>query len=317
MKSNPTPVDQPLRAREPGSRLEREPAGRPSGRPEADAAGADSEARTGWTEIRPTGGLLRGLSVRELWDYRQVVGALASRQLRVRYKQTALGVVWVVLQPIVTVVVFTLVFNRLAGLPSQGIPYPAFTLVGLVLWSYISASVSGATQRLVEDRQLITKIYFPRVLAPLASLVPPLIDLGIGLIVAGALIAMYGISPGWAILLLPVWLLGAAALAFSAGMLFSALNVEYRDVGAVIAFVLQIWLFASPVVYPSSSVHGFARAALAVNPVTGLVDGIRFSLLGVAAPPLIDLLSLASGIVLAVIGLLYFQRVERKFADIL
>jgi len=317
MKPNPPTVDQPVLAREPGMPLDREPLGRPPGGSGDATTGADSASGTGWTEIRPTGGLLRGLSLRELWDYRQVVGALTSRQLRVRYKQTALGVVWVVLQPIVTVVVFTLIFNRLAGLPSQGIPYPAFTLAGLVLWSYISSAVSGATQRLVEDRQLITKIYFPRVLAPFASLVPPLIDLGIGLIVAGALIAVYGISPGWGILLLPLWILGAAALALSAGMLFAALNVEYRDVGAVIAFVLQIWLFASPIVYPSSSVHGFARTALAVNPVTGLVDGIRFSLLGAPAPPPVDLLSLASGIALAVVGLVYFQRVERKFADIL
>lgn len=316
MEPNPSSVDPPVAAPEADTELRhpRVPARRTSVRA---GGGADAPDPSGWTEIRPTGGLLRGLSLRELWDYRQVVRALTSRQLRVRYKQTALGVVWVVLQPIVTVVVFTLIFNRLAGLQSQGIPYPVFTLAGLVLWSYISSAVSGATQRLVEDRQLITKIYFPRVLAPFASLVPPLIDLGIGLIVAGAMIAIYGVSPGWAILLLPVWILGAAALALSAGTLFAALNVEYRDVGAVITFVLQIWLFASPIVYPSASVHGFARTALAINPVTGLVDGIRFSLLGTAAPPVIDLLSLASGLVLAAIGLLYFQRVERKFADIL
>ena len=270
-----------------------------------------------YTEIRPATGLLRGFDLREVWASRQVALTLASRQLKVRYKQTALGIAWVVVQPAVTVVVFTVIFGRLAGLPTEGIPYPVFAVAGVVLWNYVSSSVQSATQRLVQDRELITKIYFPRVLAPLASVLPPLVDLSVGIVIAAVLMAVYGVVPSVAIVLLPLWILAAVLLAFSVGMVFSALHVQYRDIGNLISFLLQLWMFTSPIVFASSSVHGPARTVLSLNPVTGLADGLRWSLLGAPAPPAVDLISLATGVAFAVVALVYFQRVERRFADVI
>ena len=269
-----------------------------------------------WTEIRPATGPFRGFDLREVWDYREVALTLAARQVRVRYKQTVFGIGWVAIQPLVTVTVFTVVFGGLAGLPSEGLPYAVFVFGGLVLWSYVSASVAAATQCLVDGRELITKIYFPRVLAPFAATLAPLIDLGIGLVVLGVLMAVYGVSPAAALLLMPAWIVGAMVVALAAGTLFSALNVCYRDVGNALGFVLQSWLFVSPVLWPSTSVHGVDRVLLALNPVTGLVDGARWSLLGTPPPPPVDLLSLVSALVLLAVGLVYFQRVERRFADV-
>lgn len=270
---------------------------------------------TGWTEIRPATGLLRGLDVAEAWAYREVALTLAARQIRVRYKQTLLGVGWVVVQPLVAATIFTLVFGRLAGLPSDGLPYAVFVMGGLVLWNYVASTITGATQRLVDDRELITKIYFPRLLAPFAATLAPLIDLGIGLLVLAGVMTAYGTAPGFAVVLVPVWIGGAMLVAFGAGALFSALNVRYRDVGNAIGFVVQSWLFVSPVVFASGSVDGAARVLLALNPVTGLLDGMHWSL-GGTAPPAIDLLSVASALVLLAAGLVYFQRVEREFADV-
>lgn len=278
--------------------------------------GGAADREPSWREIQPATGVLRGLRARELWDYRYVVSALVSRQMKARHKQAVLGASWSILQPLLQVVVFTVIFGNLAGLSSDGVPYPVFLIAGLVVWTYISSSVLGATQRLVLERDLVTKIYFPRVLAPIASVVPPLLDLAVGLAVTVALMAAYGVSPDIQILLLPVWIAAAVFVALSAGLLLSALNVQYRDVGYVLGFFVQLWLFVSPVVFSSMSVDGIARIVLALNPVTGIVDGMRYSLLDAAPPPPIDLLSLASACVLAVAGLIYFQSVERRFADL-
>jgi lipopolysaccharide transport system permease protein len=283
--------------------------------PEHPRPGAQRPAPA-WTEIRPATGLFRGLKARELWAYRDVALTLAARQVRVRYKQTVLGVGWVAIQPLVAVLVFTLVFGQLAGLPSDGQPYSVFVLSGLVFWTYIATSVTAATQRLVEDRELITKIYFPRLLAPFAATLAPLIDLGIGLVVLAVLMAVAGVAPAAPVLLLPVWIAGAMVIALAAGTLASALNVKYRDVGNALGFVVQLWLFVSPVLFASTAVHGAARVLLALNPVTGLVDAARWSLLDSPPPPAVDLLSLASALVLLAVGLVYFQRVERSFADV-
>jgi ABC-type polysaccharide/polyol phosphate export permease len=271
-------------------------------------------ARVTW--IRPATGVLQGLSLREVWEYRRIALILFRRQLKVRYKQTALGLAWVVIMPLVTVLVFTIVFGHLAGLRSGKIPYPVFVLSGLVLFTYISSAVQGATTRLVDDRDLVTKIYFPRVLAPLASALTPLTDLSVGLVITVIFMAVDSVGVSLAVLLTPLWLVAALVVAFGASMLFSALHVQYRDVGQIIAFVLQLWMFTSPIVYSSSSIHGAARVALALNPVTGLVDGFRWSLLAGPAPPAIDLLSVLTAVLLGACGLLYFQRVERRFADL-
>jgi homopolymeric O-antigen transport system permease protein len=276
----------------------------------------DHAEQPSWTEIRPPKRFFEGIDAREVWAYREVALTLASRQVRVRYKQTVLGVGWVAIQPLVATVVFTLVFGRLAGLSSEGLPYAVFVLGGLVLWNYISASVSAATQCLVDGRELITKIFFPRLLVPVAACLAPLIDLTVGLAVLAVLMVVFGVAPGVGVILLPVWIVGAMVIAFAAGSLCAALNVCYRDVGNALGFIVQFWLFVSPVVFPSTAVHGIARTLLALNPVTGLVDGARWSLFGTPPPPAVDLLSLASALLLLVVGLLYFQRVQRRFADV-
>jgi lipopolysaccharide transport system permease protein len=274
-------------------------------------------ATPAWQEIRPASGLLRGLDLREVWDYRKVALVLAERELRVRYKQTTIGALWVAVQPLVGVVLFSLVFGQLAGLPSDGMPYPVFVYAGLIIWTYFSAAVEAATLSLVEHRELVTKIYFPRVLGPAAATLPRLIDLAISLVAFVIIDAAYGRHPGAAVALLPAWIAAGVLIVFSVGLLFSALHVRYRDVGHALSMLLQLWMFATPVVYSSSSIEGAARVLLAVNPLTGVVDGFRWSLAGGPAPPWVDLLSAASGAVLFAAGLVYFQRTERRFADLI
>jgi lipopolysaccharide transport system permease protein len=269
-----------------------------------------------WTEIRAAKGLLRGLSLREIIAYRFVALALARRAIKARHKQTAVGVLWLVLLPLATVVVFSLVFGRLAGLASEGAPYPVFVLSGLVVWHYFAAVLNAAALSLVQQQELLTKLYFPRVLAPVAAALPPLIDLGVELLVLAGFMAAYGRAPGPQILTLPLWIAALCVIVSGLGLLFAALNVQFRDVGYGLPFLLQLWLFASPVVYATSSVHGLARVVLSLNPVTGIIDGFRWAVIDSPAPRSNDLLSLAVGLVLVVGSLLYFQRVERRLADV-
>jgi lipopolysaccharide transport system permease protein len=269
-----------------------------------------------WTEVRPTTGWFRGLDLHELWTFREVWRALVVRDFRSRYKQAALGVGWALIQPLVGVVLLNFVFGELAGLPSDGLPYPLFVLAGLVVWNYVSGAISAASSSLVKDPDLLTKVYFPRLLAPSAALVPPLVDLAIVLAVALALAAAQGYV-GFSVVLVPLWLVAACLVSLGIGSLLAALHVRYRDVGPAIDVFMQLWLFATPVIYPASSAEGAARVLLACNPVTGIVNGFRWSLLGAPPPPPVDLLSLATGIGVLVLGVGYFHRMERRFADVI
>jgi lipopolysaccharide transport system permease protein len=268
-----------------------------------------------WVEIRPSRGLLGSLSLRELIDHRFVAVALAQRSLAVRHKQTVLGIAWIVLLPLVSVVVYSLVFGRLAGLPSGGVPYPVFVFSGLVAWNYFSSGLTQAAWSLVQDQELITKVYFPRVLAPVAAALPPLLDMAIEVVVLAIVMVIYGVAPGLALLTLPLWIVLLVAITPGVGMLLAALNVQYRDVGQGLGFLTQTWLFITPVVYDESSVHGALRVLLSVNPMTGIVDGLRWALIGAPPPPAMDLISLGTGLLAVTASLLYFQRVERRFAD--
>jgi lipopolysaccharide transport system permease protein len=274
------------------------------------------EDRRAWIENRPSRGL-RGLSLRELWEYRELAGFFALRDLKVRYKQAAFGAAWAVLQPLVGVVVFTLVFRRLAKVPSDGIPYPVFAFLGLAVWAYVSSGVTKAAQSLVSNSALVTKVYFPRLLAPLASVLPGLLDLALSLLVLGLLMLVYGIAPTWAILTLPLWLLALVATTLSVGLWLAALNVQYRDVNHAVTLLVQLWLFVSPVAYPSSLVPEAWGRLYALNPVVGLLDGFRWAVLGAPWPDISPFLSLAVTAALLVGGVLYFQRVERRFADVI
>lgn len=270
-----------------------------------------------WVENRPATRWLPRLDVRELWAYRELAYALALRDVKLRYRQTLFGALWALLQPLGAAAIFALVFGRLVDVPSDGLPYPAFVYAGLVIWTYVSNSVDAASRSLVERADLVTKVYFPRLHMPLAAVLPGVLDLGISLLLLGALAFAYGVVPGAAVILLPLWVGAAVLVAFAAGVWLATLNVEFRDVRHALGFIVQVWLFASPVVYPSSLVDGWAAYVFAVNPLVGVLDGFRWSALGGPAPGADALVSLAAGVVLLVTGLVYFRRAERRFADVI
>jgi lipopolysaccharide transport system permease protein len=272
--------------------------------------------RRAWVENRPSRGF-RGLDLRELWQYRELAGFLALRDLKVRYKQAAFGAAWAVLQPLIGVVVFTVVFRRLAKVPSDGIPYQVFAFLGLAVWAYVSGGVTKAAQSLVSNSPLVTKVYFPRVLAPLAAVLPGLLDLTLSLVVLGALMAVARLAPTWAALTLPFWVLALLVVTLGVGIWLGALNVQYRDVNQAITLLVQLWLFLSPVAYPSSLVPDAWRPLYALNPLAGILDGFRWALLGAPWPGPTLAISLTVAAALLASSLVYFQRVERRFADVI
>jgi lipopolysaccharide transport system permease protein len=268
--------------------------------------------------IRPRGAW-RVLNLAELWRYRGVIGYLVRRDLKVRYAQTVLGAAWAVFQPVMPMLVFTVVFGRLAKMPSEGLPYSLFALAALVPWTYFSAAILGATNSLIAHPELITKVYFPRLAIPLAPLVGVLVDFSIGLVVLGALMLAHGVAPRPnAMLLLPALIVLMVTAATGAGCWLSALNARYRDVKHVTPTLLQILMFASPIVYPLSLVPDAYRSLYALNPMVGVIEGFRAVLLGsrLVYPPAIAI-SCAVSLLLLASGLLYFRRTERVFADVL
>lgn len=267
-------------------------------------------------EIRPTRGWV-SLRLGDLWAYRELFYFLTWRDVKVRYKQTALGATWVLVQPLVQMVVFTVVFNRVAKLPSQGVPYPLFTFAALLPWTLLSGALSRAGQSVVSNSGLISKIYFPRLIIPLASVLSNLVDFAVSLLIIAGLMAYYGYLPPAAIATIPLFTLLTLLTAIGIGLWLGALNVRYRDVGYVIPFLLQVWLFVSPIAYSSSLVSSRYHWVYALNPVVAVAEGFRWGFLGTPAPSAPDVGS-AVGIVfvLCVTGAYYFRRVEKTFADI-
>jgi lipopolysaccharide transport system permease protein len=270
-----------------------------------------------WVENAPSRGWLPRLDVHELWDARELVLILALRNVKVRYKQTTLGAAWAVVQPLTGVAIFTIVMRRVAHIPSEGIPYPVFAFAGLIQWTYFTNGANQSADSLAAYRDLVTKVYFPRLLAPLAAVLPGLIDLAISLVPLGVLMAVLGVGPTRAIVLLPLWVLALVVVTAGFGIGLSALNARYRDVRNALGFLLQIGLFATPVVYPSGLVHGTLRTLLYLNPVAGVVDGFRWSVIGAPWPGNWVFASLLSGVVVLVVGLAYFARAERRLADVI
>jgi lipopolysaccharide transport system permease protein len=268
-----------------------------------------------WIENRPSRGWLPRATWGELFASRDLAALLARRDLILRYKQTFFGVAWAIIQPLATVAVFALVFGHFAHLQTGRVPYAVFAYAGLVIATYLTASVTAAAESLAQHRSLVTKVYFPRLLAPLAAVLPGFVDLLVSCVVLAVLMIIYGVTPGPAVALVPVWLIAAAALAFGGGTLLAALNVEYRDVRYALPFLMQLWFFASPIVYPTSLIRGAWRYVYSLNPGVGVIDGFRWSALGGPAPGAVALVSLASGIVLLAAALVYFGRAERRFAD--
>jgi lipopolysaccharide transport system permease protein len=265
----------------------------------------------------------RSLGLRDLWSYRELLYFLVWRDVKVRYKQTVLGAAWAILQPLLTALVFTLFFGRLAGISSEGLPYPLFAYAGLLAWTFFAQGLSQSAASLVGSANLITKVYFPRLVIPFSSVLAGLVDLAVALPVLAVFLAWYRHAPGPELLFFPAFLVLAVVTVAGVGVWLAALNVEYRDVRYVVPFLVQLWLFLTPVIYPSSAVMrqlerlGLPGWLAGVNPMAGVVEGFRWSLLG--APPLAPGLLAASVItaaVVAVSGVLYFRRVERSFADV-
>ncbi len=265
--------------------------------------------------LRPSGRFTR-LNLGDVWEYRDLLYFLVWRDIKVRYKQTALGAAWAVLQPLLTMVAFSVFFGKLAKVPSNGIPYPVFTFAALLPWQLFSYSMTEAGNSLIGSQNLITKIYFPRLVIPIAAVLGGLPDFAISFAVLLVLMAIYGIAPTLAILTIPLFILLAVATALAAGLWLSALNVKYRDVRYTIPFLAQFWLFLTPVAYPSSLVPARWRVLFGLNPMAGVVEGFRWALLGEKeAPGPMVIVSVAIVAVLLVTGLYYFRRLEATFAD--
>jgi len=268
------------------------------------------------TLIRPSRNWV-SLKLRDLWEYRELLYFLVWRDIKVRYKQTALGAAWAILQPFLTMVVFSLFFGRLAGVPSDGIPYPIFAYTALLPWQLFAHALHESGNSLVANQQLITKVYFPRLVIPISAVLAGLVDFAVGFVVLLGMMFYYGIVPTAAVLALPLLLLLAVATALAVGLWLSALNVKYRDVRYVIPFLTQFWLFATPIAYSSSLVPARLRPFYGLNPMAGVVEGFRWALLGKAGGigPLVFVSALAVAVLL-VGGLIYFRRMEKTFADI-
>jgi lipopolysaccharide transport system permease protein len=267
------------------------------------------------SEIQPSSGW-RTLNVRELWTYRELVYFLTWRDIKVRYKQTAIGIAWALLQPLAMTIVFTLFFSRLAGLETEGIPYPVFALTALLPWQLFSKAITESTNSLVTDQKLITRVYFPRIIVPIAAVLSALVDFLISTGLVLTVMTYYGIHLRAEIIWLPFFILLMLMTASGAGFWLSALNVEYRDVMYTIPFINQFWFFVTPVVYSSAAVPDRWRTLYALNPMVGVIEGFRWSLLGAGrGPDSAIFASTAVAVVLFVTGTIWFRRSERTFVD--
>jgi lipopolysaccharide transport system permease protein len=267
------------------------------------------------TTIQPAHRLL-DLELRTLWEFRELLGFLIWRDIKVRYRQTAVGIFWFALQPILATIIFTLVFGRLARLPSQGVPYAVFAFAAVVPWHFFAQAVTRGVNSMVAERHLISKVYFPRLLLPLGIVVAGIVDFAVGFLVLGAMLAWYGIPPTASILLTPLFLLLAVATALAVVTSLAPINVRYRDVSYTMPFLLQIWMFATPVAYSVELIPASWRWLYGLNPMAGVVEGFRWAWLGTAPPPPSLLAASATGVVvLLVAGAIFFHRMERTFAD--
>jgi lipopolysaccharide transport system permease protein len=269
-----------------------------------------------WTENRPSDGR-RVFPFDELWHARELAYFLALRDVKARYKQAVFGAAWAVVQPLLGALLLTVVFGRLAEVSSDGIPYVVFAFAGFSLWSYFSAAFTNARGSLLSNAPLVTKVYFPRMIAPIAAVLPGLLDLAVASVVLAALMAWEGVTPGWPLVLAPVVVLGTVALALGVGLLAAALVVQFRDVQPIVVFVLQLWLFASPVAYPSGLVEGAWRWLYYANPMAGLLDAWRWSVIGGPSPTREAFVSVAAAVIALAGGAYVFQRLERRFADVI
>jgi lipopolysaccharide transport system permease protein len=266
--------------------------------------------------LGPSKGLVR-LNLADVWAYRELLYFLIWRDVKVRYKQTALGAAWAIIQPVMTMLVFSVFFGRLAKMPSDGIPYPVFAFAALLPWQLFAHALSESSNSLVGSQNLITKVYFPRLVIPISSVLAGLVDFAIAFVVLLGLMWYYGITPTAAVVFLPLFVGFAIVTALAVGLWLSSLNVKFRDVRYTIPFLTQFWMFATPVAYPSSLVPGKWHTLYGLNPMAGVVEGFRWALLGKAdGPGPLLLVSLMAVAMLLVGGLMYFRKMETTFADL-
>jgi lipopolysaccharide transport system permease protein len=271
--------------------------------------------------IEPSRGWI-SLQLRAIWQYRELLYFLIWRDLKVRYKQTAIGIGWIILQPLISMVIFSFLFGGLLQVPSGGVPYPIFVYSGLLPWNYFANSLTRSSSSLVNNQNLITKVYFPRLVVPISSVLSGLVDFLVSFIVLAILMLIFSFYPTPYAIFLPGFLLLAIITALGFGLWLSALNVRYRDVNYITPFLIQIWMYLTPVIYPVTIIPEKFRFLLALNPLTGVVEGFRWALLGdqltdVQPPGAIFFVSIVISLIVLVSGTVYFRRTERKFADII
>ncbi|QEE43667.1 ABC transporter permease (plasmid) [Rhizobium sp. WL3] len=252
----------------------------------------------------------------EVWAFRELLWILTTRDIMVRYKQTAIGIAWAVIQPVMTMVVFTVIFGKLGGLPSDGLPYPVFVMTALLPWQLFARALTQGSSSMVTLGGMMGKIYFPRLIAPLSSVLAGIVDFAIAFVILLALMAWYGVWPHWAVLLAPLFVLAGLASALSVSLWLSAINARYRDVQQAMPFLTQIWMFLTPVIYPASIIPDEWKWLYGLNPMVSVIEGFRWTLLGAEAPSSQTLLlSLTSIVVMTAGGLIYFGRFEKDFVD--
>ena len=267
--------------------------------------------------IEPKRRLLH-LDLGAVWQYRELLYFLVWRDVKVRYKQTAIGAAWTILQPLMTMAIFTVVFGNFAKIPSDGLPYPVFAYTALLPWTYFAQAIGRSGSSLVGNTSLIKKVYFPRLIIPISAAIAPLVDFAVAFTLLLAMMGWYGIAPTWGLTALPFFLLQALATVLAVSLFLSALNVRYRDVGHAIPFLIQFWMYASPVAYPVSLVPLKWRPLYSVNPMVGIIEGFRWALLGKGSPDF-RAMAVSAIVVLGLLvgGLVYFKRMERTFADVI
>jgi len=266
--------------------------------------------------IKPDRGLFE-LDLKAVWEYRELLYSLVSRDIKVRYKQTLIGAGWAILQPVMTMVVFTIVFGKFAKMSSDGLPYPIFAYAALLPWNLFSHSLTRGGASVVGNAGLVSKIYFPRLILPLSGVLSPMVDFAISFVILVVMMSWYGILPGRGVFALPLFLLLTTLTALAVGLWLAALNVRYRDIGHAIPFLAQLWLFASPVAYPVSVVPENWRWLYSLNPMAGVIEGFRWALLGRQSPDLaVIAISSLTVLLLLLAGVVFFRYTERTFADI-
>ena len=257
------------------------------------------------------------LKLGEVWQYRELLYFLIWRDIKVRYKQTALGAAWAIIQPLFSMLIFSLFFGRLAKMPSDGIPYPLFSLAALVPWTFFANGLNQSSNSLVASANLLKKVYFPRLVIPIATVLAGVVDFALSFIVLLGLMAFYGIAPTINLLWMPLFLLLALVTSLAVGLWMSALNVKYRDVRYIVPFIIQVWMFSTPIVYPSSLLPASWRTIYGLNPMVGVVEGFRWALLGTnTVPGFMIAVSAAAALLILVGGAFYFRHMEKSFADI-